>query len=173
MSRFYQTKYNPDYCDLLIEHMAQGHSIESFSGRIGVSPTTVYGWKNTHEEFSEACEVGFRASLFYWEKVLKNSANGQSKGNAAAIIFKLKNTFREWYKDRQEIEMTQAAVIQVNTGIDKTLPDVEGEIVRKKLSGSDHANNLLKSNTYVDLDTIEEAVFSEDSLPESQGEDLL
>lgn len=170
-------KYNPDFCDLLVEHMRGGFTFESFSGRVGVHPSTIYKWKQKYPEFSEACEIGFRAALYHWEQIHKNAADGTAKGNAAAIIFKLKNTFREWYKDRQEIDHTHAAEIRVSTGIGSkaSLPDVDGEVVRKRLGHDAHARNLLESKQYVDFEELEKAVLDgpqAESEPEEE-EDIL
>lgn len=157
MSRGYYTKYNSDYCALVIEHMSEGYTFDSFSGRIGVCSGTVYEWKHAHPEFDDAVAIGFRKALWFWEKVLTSAAKGETKGNAAAIIFKLKNTFRDWYKDRQEIDHSGAAVIMVSTGINQGLPDIEGVTVRPKLD-VDAARKLINSGQYVDFDQIENAV---------------
>lgn len=170
-----QCLYNPDYCDLVIEHMRDGYMIESFSGRIGVGPSTVYKWKNENPEFAEAIEIGFRAALWHWEKVLKASAEGTSKGNAASIIFKLKNTFKEWYRDRQDLEVTGAAIIQVttNVGSSRALPDVNGQVVRREVADT-HIRNMIESGRYVDMETIEQTLLNVVTAPEDgDGTDLL
>ena len=35
--------YRPEYCDLVIETMAQGHSLTAFAGLVRVGRETVYG----------------------------------------------------------------------------------------------------------------------------------
>lgn len=161
-----QCKYNVDYCDLIIEHMGEGHTLESFAGRVGIHPRTVQAWKHEHPEFDEAVEIGFRKALYYWEKIHMDAASGRSKGNAAAIIFKLKNTFKSWYKDRQEIDHSSYAQISVTTGINKgVLPDVEGEVIRKQIDLQ--AKQALESKEYVDFDTLQGMVLNDDKVDES------
>jgi hypothetical protein len=59
------TLYKPEYCDQLIEHMADGRSFESFGAKIDVSRATLYNWRETNKEFLDAFNVG-QLKHFAW-----------------------------------------------------------------------------------------------------------
>jgi hypothetical protein len=52
------SKYQPSYCDLVIEHMADGASLTSFAAEIGVSRATINVWMDAEPEFLEAVKKG-------------------------------------------------------------------------------------------------------------------
>lgn len=99
------SKYSPAYCDEVIQHMAEGYSLEAFAGVIGVAPSTVYLWQNEHEAFSEAIKIGRAKAALIWEKRLASLAT-TGQGNATAVIFALKNRFPDQWRDRQEVDQT-------------------------------------------------------------------
>ncbi len=89
------SKYDPAFCDQLEKHMAQGFSIESFAGKIGVSRDTLYAWSKVHPEFSDTIKRGTDQSLFFWEKLGLMGVLGKQKGfNATMWIFNMKNRFK-------------------------------------------------------------------------------
>jgi hypothetical protein len=63
------TKYKEEYCEMLIEHMAEGYSFESFGGIIEVDETTLYEWEKSHKEFSLSKNIGTQKSMVWWEKI--------------------------------------------------------------------------------------------------------
>lgn len=98
------TKYNDEYPEMLIRHMEEGLSVESFAGIIRVHKSTIYDWFEEHEEFNDAREIGSNLSRLYWEKIGRdnvlnfserdNSGNSSSRSlNAATWIFNMKNRF--------------------------------------------------------------------------------
>ena len=108
------SKYNPDYCDLLITHMRDGLSFESFGGVLLVSKRTLYDWEKAHPEFLDAKRVGESVSRLYWEKVGADGLHNQTiKGddgltvtksiNATIWIFNMKNRFQWRDKSPDEI----------------------------------------------------------------------
>ncbi len=106
------TKYKPEYCEKLIEHMSIGHSFESFAGIVGVCFDTVYRWSNTHQEFSEAKKKGKAAGLLTLEKMAFAGMAGKLPGwNATTWIFYMKNRYAQYYSDRQQIEISTKPTI--------------------------------------------------------------
>ena len=77
------TKYKPEYCQMLIEHMAEGLSFKAFAGVIRVSRQTLYNWANKEHdsyagaEWEEAIEIGDACEQLYWEKVGRDGMHGQ------------------------------------------------------------------------------------------------
>jgi len=51
-------KYKPEYCEALIEHMAQGFPYETFAATIDVCRRTLYNWEKEHKEFLHAKRLG-------------------------------------------------------------------------------------------------------------------
>jgi hypothetical protein len=98
------SKYDPKYCELLYEHLAEGHSFRSFGGRIRVCEDTLYEWAKVHEEFSEAKKEGRLAGLFQYEKDVMSMYKGEfDGGNATALVWYGKNMHK--WTDKQEIEV--------------------------------------------------------------------
>jgi len=63
------TKYKEEYCQKLIDHMAEGYSFDSFAGIVDVNIDTLYEWAKVHEEFSDAKSIGSAKSMAWWEKI--------------------------------------------------------------------------------------------------------
>ena len=54
----YDKKYDPNYCQRLIDHMAQGGNLSSFCGKIGIGRKTAEAWKRKKPKFSKAHNIG-------------------------------------------------------------------------------------------------------------------
>lgn len=93
------TKYKPEYCELLIDHMKEGHSFTSFAAIAQCSESTLHEWVKTFPEFlqskKEAETHGYKALEDIGLELMK-------KGNAAVWIFTMKNRFN--WRDKCEIE---------------------------------------------------------------------
>lgn len=126
------SKYNPDYCDMLITHMEDGLSFESFAGLVRVCRDTLYEWVEKHEDFSYAKSVGASLTRLYWEKVgrdgLYNETIKSDDGmtinrsiNSSVWIFTVKN--RLGWRDAKDIELkkTDAASERVSELTDQLL----------------------------------------------------
>jgi hypothetical protein len=118
------TKYRPEYCLALVEHMRQGLSFEAFAGVIGVNQDTLHEWVKRHADFSEAKKVALEAGRVTLEKLGLALASGQVEGNTTAWIFLMKN--RMGWRDRQEIEHTGK-----NGGPIETRHITEEELIRR------------------------------------------
>jgi len=95
------TKYKKEYCQMLIEHMAQGYSFKSFAGVITTDEVTIQRWANQYPDFRTAKMIGKSKERAIWEKLhLKCCATGE--GNMTGIIWAQKNKFPEDYKDTSE-----------------------------------------------------------------------
>ena len=97
------TKYKEEYCQLLVEHMADGLSYESFAGVVGVSKQTIYDWEKVNSDFLDSKKKGFAMAQLFWEKA---GLNGMFMGgkdnpfNATVWVFNMKNRFG--WVDRKE-----------------------------------------------------------------------
>jgi hypothetical protein len=96
-------KYREEYCELVIDHMAKGHSFDSFGGAVGVCNQTLYNWASKYPEFEQAKREGFAKAQLFWEKIGIAGVVGKVPGfNVTGWIFNMKNRFK-WH-DRQEIQ---------------------------------------------------------------------
>ena len=109
------TKYRPEYCQMLLDHMAKGLSFETFAGVVDVDRDTVYQWTYSHPEFSDAKRKGAMKSQLVWEEVgLTLAKTGTMsvedpkgkkrvivKGSTGAWIFNMKNRFG-WKNERED-----------------------------------------------------------------------
>jgi hypothetical protein len=96
------TSYDVKYCEMLINHMAQGLSVEAFAGKIRVSKQTVYNWMKMYEEFREAKAIGDACVQYYLENLANDAMNGAIENfNTIVWIFKMKNLCG--WKDKLEL----------------------------------------------------------------------
>jgi len=80
----YATLYDEAYPAMLIHHLAQGYSFESFAGVIGVCRRTVYNWATEGDpvfqsDFKKAREIGEAKSRLFYESTLLNNLVHSSK----------------------------------------------------------------------------------------------
>lgn len=68
--------FNPAWCQMLITHMAEGFSFESFAGRIGISKQTLYNFAKTEPSFLDAKEIGTEKCRLWFESIGKNGMMG-------------------------------------------------------------------------------------------------
>ena len=100
------SSFKPEYCQMLIDHMSEGLSVESFGGLIGCCRDTVFRWAKEHQDFSDAKKVGEAQRLIFSEKLGIDLMNGKSKGKDGAWAFWMKNT--AGWRDRHEVTHDQA-----------------------------------------------------------------
>lgn len=80
---------------MVVAHMSQGLSFESFGAEIDVHRDTLYEWASKHDAFSDAMKRGQAKSQLFYEKLLITGAMGKLKNfNAASVMFAMKNRFR-------------------------------------------------------------------------------
>jgi hypothetical protein len=95
------SKYDPDYCEQIVEFCKDGASISSFAASIAVCRDTISEWATAHPEFSAAVKAAkARVAAWYDKTGRKIAENGG--GNATLCIFGLKNFDSEDFRDVQE-----------------------------------------------------------------------
>ncbi len=101
------TKYKPEYCEMLIDHMSKGFSFESFGAIINVDRTTLYHWENLFKEFSHAKGIARNKQLLFDETLLMELAKGNygKSASAPAQIYKMKCTHQGWI-EKTVVEQT-------------------------------------------------------------------
>ncbi len=127
--------YKPKFCQMLIDHMKQGYSFESFAGVVAVSRVTIYSWLKKYDEFREAKEVALSLNRLFWEQIGIDAVKGQVPGfNATAYVFNMRNRFN--WSDRSQEAFKPMVIELPNAG--KTLsienkPEVE--LYKEEING--------------------------------------
>ena len=85
-----RTKYLPEFCDQLVEHMSSGFSFDSFKAVTGSSLVAMYDWVDRYPDWAYAKEQGNAARLLYLEQKLMEAACG-GRNQVPAIVHALKN----------------------------------------------------------------------------------
>ena len=87
---------------MLVEHMAQGFTYESFAGKIGVAYSTLFNWEKQFPEFLESKKDAAPRQRFANEERMHKIAQGKIRNaNVTAQIFIMKNC--HGWKDRTEV----------------------------------------------------------------------
>jgi len=119
------SSYKPEYDDMLIAHMSEGLSFESFSAVIKVNQDTLHSWVKQHVSFAEAKSIAFDESRLFYERIGTMAVKGLIENfNATVWVFNMKNRFK--WRDKQPEEVSQ-----VNISIDK-MSDAELEKIIKE-----------------------------------------
>lgn len=130
----YKGQYRKEFGHKLINHMRTGRSFASFAGTIGVSPTTISGWRDEHPDFKEALEIAKSVNMAAWEDIAIDQATGETKGNSSTTTFMMKNLHPDEYKDKQVIENEGNVVYMISTGVpsvENNPPiEVEGSVIQ-------------------------------------------
>lgn len=101
------TKYDPAFCDAVIECGREGMGKAEMASELGVAYSTFDLWTQQHPDFSEAVKEARRLSQAWWEKQGRIATFGAIDGfNATSYIFQMKNRFREDWNDTVKQEVT-------------------------------------------------------------------
>lgn len=114
------SKYDPKYCDEIVEFCGDGFSIGAFAGHIGVCRDTITEWGKVHPEFSAAVTRAKAASLLAWEKKGHKVADGHGgAGSSTVVVFALKNLGGGDWADKQEHDHTHSGDVTITRRVVK------------------------------------------------------
>ena len=114
------SKYKPEYCDLLIEHMDSGMTYTSFAGHplVRVTRDCLYKWEKEYPEFLYAKEVGRGGNEYFFMEAGIAGLFDKSALNTSQWNIMMKNM--HGWKDKQEVEHSgQTQVVQLVHEIDE------------------------------------------------------
>ena len=131
---FRSTKYKPEYCKILEDHLASGCSVQSVLADIPVSSAQeIYDWIKKYPEFALAHKNGKAKAMKLDEQLLRTKITGIIQGkidpkrmDVQALLFKLRTVHHEIYSEHQKIDM------QIKN---KTIEDLILETKNKKIKG--------------------------------------
>ena len=105
------TKYDPSYCQKVIELGAKGKSIEQIAGMLNVAKRTLYNWRDSHEDFLHALEEAHDLSLMWWEDQAQTGIWALPEGeklNASLWSRSMAARFPAKYRESVKQEITGA-----------------------------------------------------------------
>lgn len=109
------TLYKEQYCDAIINFMADGKSITAFAASIGHHRQILHQWAKTHPKFKDAIRQASELAEAYWEKELAKASRGEvldviptgknsvhlQRHNVLALMFLMKARFKT-YRDQMD-----------------------------------------------------------------------
>lgn len=123
------TKYDPSYCDEVIEFCSQGYSLSAFAGKIRVTRQSITDWRNAHPDFDEACQIAKGTRAYKLEDGLLNEQMGAAQINARR--FALVNCAPDDWREKQDVAHTvsgpDGGAVQVVTHVKLVGVDPGGE----------------------------------------------
>lgn len=137
------TKYKPEYCEMLIEHMKQGFSYDTFCAVIDVHVDTLYNWEKLYPEYSDAKRKAVMMSRYSWEKMGIAGMTGKIPGfRDATWKFNMQNRFK--WSDNSEIKQT-IEVKELESLSDKELLDITNKALEVEFK---NVSNELETETF-------------------------
>jgi hypothetical protein len=100
------SSYRREYCDRIIEAMANGLSAEAAAAGIGISARSLFYWQQQHPEFLQAIQEGRQRSQLWWEKRAIAMAKGGA-GNTQIVMLGRRNRSRAatgWNNESMKLE---------------------------------------------------------------------
>lgn len=94
-----QTKYLPEYCQLVISMGGNGMAISQVAAEIGVRRATIYNWQKQYPEFADACELHQELSEAWWTELGRQISLGNVKSPPVSYIYNMKVRFGKQWKD--------------------------------------------------------------------------
>lgn len=138
----YQKWLEPENLLLLQGWKRDGLTDEQIAQKIGIAPRTLENWKKQHVQIMQCLKVGKEQANFIIENELFKKAKS---GNVTAMIFYLKNNWRDKYNDSQlspdELKLAKARSRKT---------DAEADIARWRADELTGKNKVDDSTVLVD-----------------------
>jgi hypothetical protein len=105
------SKYDPSYCDVVVDLGKQGKSIAQMCAHFDIARSTIDKWAEDHAEFSEALSRARVHSQAWWEETGVTGMTAD-KFNSQIWVKTVQARFREDYTERQEVTGAGGGPIQ-------------------------------------------------------------
>lgn len=108
------TDYKPEYCQQAIELGKQGKSWTQIAASFDVSRSTLYLWKDSHPEFSDALDAARSYAQAWWEDIGQTQMVAPVPGFSANLWAKqVSSRFAEDYTDKTKQEVSGGTSLEV------------------------------------------------------------
>jgi transposase len=112
------SKYNPAFCDQVIELGKLGKSVEQIACELGLSTRVMYKWRDEHEEFMHAMEEAKEYEQYWWETIAQThmiEEQGAAKLNASIWSRSMAARFPRKYREsiKQDITGSDVGPLQI------------------------------------------------------------
>lgn len=99
------TKYDPSYCDVVVELGKDGKSVAQMCAHFDIARSTIDQWAVDNPEFSEALSRAKVHAQAWWEE---QGVKGMTSDKFNAAVWKksVEARFRDDYTERREHELT-------------------------------------------------------------------
>jgi hypothetical protein len=131
------TKYDPAYCDVVVDLGKQGYSRAMMASHLGVCKATITVWSNAHPDFLNALKLADSHAQAWYEQ---RAHEGLTGGNFNANLFKIiaYNRFRDDYADRKEVKVEANHLIHHSVLQSLAAPQViDGEAEEVEFQGDE------------------------------------
>lgn len=99
------TKYDPAFCDKVIDLGREGAGKCEMAAELGITYNSFETYQDQHPEFLQAVKEALRLSQAWWEKQGRIATFGGFDGfSATSFIFNMKNRFKDDWRDKVEQE---------------------------------------------------------------------
>jgi len=97
------SKYDPKFCETVIEVGEQGDTLAAMAEACDIHRETLNEWMKIHPEFSDAVKRGLQKAQVLWERSGLEMALGlKESGNPTTYIFNMKNRFKDDWRDKHD-----------------------------------------------------------------------
>jgi len=112
------SKYNPAFCEQVIELGKLGKSVEQIACELGLSTRVMYKWRDEHQEFMHAMEEAKEYEQYWWETIAQThmiEEQGAAKLNASIWSRSMAARFPRKYREsiKQEITGSDGGPLQI------------------------------------------------------------
>lgn len=101
------TKYDPKYCDEIIEFMREGKHLVQFAAKIGINKDSLQEWTKKHEEFSVALKIAKDASTAWWLDRYTEKAIGLTEKGSDVLLIKMLKVKDPEFHDKPNVIIHQ------------------------------------------------------------------
>lgn len=125
-------EFKDEYCEMLVNHMAEGLSFETFGAIVDCCKQTLYTWMEKYPQFLDARRRGDVKSQMYWEKLgnqhIINTSDSESQGQGYgwsksrsinAAIYKLHMANKFGWREKTEVSSDQEKPLQITMNYER------------------------------------------------------
>ena len=120
------TKYDPAYCEEVINMGKEGKSLAQMCAHFDISRQTINNWADSYPDFLEALSRAQAHAQAWWED---QGAKGMWADKFNAVVWKksVEARFRDDYTERQEIDLSLVDPDQAKARLAELLGKARGD----------------------------------------------